>query len=135
MSDDGNRSCPCTQTTPCQPHCTCVDGISSHGCLRCCRYGSREQRRARAEWLAAAIDAALPPRDARADPPPEGERVQVWEPPNVGPQYDRPAPGYYDHAERVGDRWRNDNWHLDVPVADRPWWRPMPPGPPTEGLK
>jgi hypothetical protein len=57
-----SRACPCTQTTPCHPRCTCVQGHSSRGCKRCCTYGSEEQRRQKAEWLAAKIDVPeLPP--------------------------------------------------------------------------
>lgn len=63
---DLRGSCPCLYTTPCQKHCTCVEGYSSHGCLRCCSYGSLEQRRQRAEWLAAA--------DSRAKQAAEAER-------------------------------------------------------------
>jgi hypothetical protein len=47
------NGCPCLHTTPCHPRCTCVQPYSSHGCARCCRYGSAEQRRERAEALAA----------------------------------------------------------------------------------
>ena len=43
--------CPCRHTTPCSPNCTCVNRASSHGCSRCCRYGSPEQQRAQAERL------------------------------------------------------------------------------------
>ncbi len=50
-------SCPCRYTTPCHLRCTCVLPISSWGCLRCCSHGSHEQRVAKAERLAAAIDA------------------------------------------------------------------------------
>lgn len=46
-------SCPCVWTTPCQPNCSCVTRGSSHGCTRCCRYGSLEQRRAMAEVIVA----------------------------------------------------------------------------------
>lgn len=47
------ESCPCTLTTPCHDRCACVLPLSSSGCRRCCSYGSIEQRRAKAEWLAA----------------------------------------------------------------------------------
>lgn len=46
------RACPCLHTTPCDPRCTCVMPASSSGCLRCCTYGSPEQQRSMAEWLA-----------------------------------------------------------------------------------
>jgi hypothetical protein len=44
--------CPCLYTTPCDPSCTCVQQISSHGCSRCCSYGDPGQRRALAAHLA-----------------------------------------------------------------------------------
>ena len=49
-------SCPCCWGTPCNPHCSCVTPASSHGCQRCCAYGSDEQRRARAEHIARVFD-------------------------------------------------------------------------------
>jgi hypothetical protein len=57
-NDRNGSPCPCTLTTPCGPHCTCVEPHSSHGCGRCARYGSEAQRRAVAEILASAIDGA-----------------------------------------------------------------------------
>lgn len=46
-------SCPCTYLKePCQPRCTCVNPLSSQGCLFCCTYGSIEQRTAMANHLA-----------------------------------------------------------------------------------
>lgn len=48
--------CPCLFTEPCQKGCTCVQPFSSSGCRRCCKYGSEEQRRAKAEQLAKMID-------------------------------------------------------------------------------
>ena len=36
--------------------CTCVRGSSSHGCARCCTYGSLEQRTAKAQHLIALLD-------------------------------------------------------------------------------
>jgi hypothetical protein len=45
---DSPNGCPCLYATPCHPDCTCVKGHSSRGCQRCARYGSIEQRRARA---------------------------------------------------------------------------------------
>lgn len=50
MSD--HKACPCLHTTPCDPRCTCVSPSSSFGCRRCCSYGSPEQQRVRAEYLA-----------------------------------------------------------------------------------
>lgn len=46
-----HQSCSCLHTTPCQENCTCINGWSSAGCLRCCSYGSGEQRKAKAEHL------------------------------------------------------------------------------------
>ncbi len=46
------RGCPCLYTTPCHERCTCVTPVSSVGCSRCARYGSVDQRRAAAEYLA-----------------------------------------------------------------------------------
>ena len=45
--------CVCTMAEPCQPNCTCAKPYMSHGCLRCCRYGSEEQRKAMAAKLVA----------------------------------------------------------------------------------
>lgn len=45
--------CPCRYVEPCDPSCTCVTPVSSFGCLRCCSYGSREQRKAMALKLTA----------------------------------------------------------------------------------
>lgn len=50
-AQDGD-GCPCLHTTPCMDNCTCVSPISSAGCLLCCRYGSDEQQRNQAEYLA-----------------------------------------------------------------------------------
>lgn len=36
--------CPCEHVEPCHPHCTCARSFMSHGCQRCCRYGSPEQQ-------------------------------------------------------------------------------------------
>lgn len=52
------RGCPCLYTEPCHPQCTCAHEHHSGGCWRCARYGSEEQRRARAEGIAHALDAA-----------------------------------------------------------------------------
>jgi hypothetical protein len=48
--------CPCLHTEPCHPRCTCRSPASSAGCRRCSTYGSPEQQKAKAEWLARAID-------------------------------------------------------------------------------
>lgn len=62
MSETELKPCPCMHTKPCDPRCTCVDPFSSVGCGRCCSYGSREQQRATAEYLAGRIDGAPDPR-------------------------------------------------------------------------
>lgn len=46
-------SCPCEHTEPCSPNCTCIHPISSCGCSRCCRYGSKAQKMVNAERLSA----------------------------------------------------------------------------------
>jgi hypothetical protein len=51
--------CPCTLTTPCGPNCTCSNPDLSGGCLRCCSYGSLDQRKAMAMWLASALTPAI----------------------------------------------------------------------------
>lgn len=53
LEDERARGCPCLYIEPCQPRCTCRNILSSHGCLRCCRYGSREQQTEMAKWLTA----------------------------------------------------------------------------------
>lgn len=53
-----SRGCPCTLTKPCMDVCSCANMAHSGGCLRCCRYGSEEQRKARAEIIADAEKAA-----------------------------------------------------------------------------
>jgi hypothetical protein len=50
------RPCPCELTQPCHEACTCANPFMSAGCRRCCKYGSAEQQKARAERLADAID-------------------------------------------------------------------------------
>lgn len=52
--------CPCHHTEPCHPRCTCVQPFSSHGCARCCRYGSPEQQKRKAERLASLSGEATP---------------------------------------------------------------------------
>lgn len=40
------NSCPCIYLDePCMKNCTCVQQLSSHGCLNCCTYGSIAQRK------------------------------------------------------------------------------------------
>lgn len=48
-------TCACVLTTPCCPSCTCVNSITSGGCLRCATYGSTEQRKKAAESIARQI--------------------------------------------------------------------------------
>lgn len=48
-----SASCPCAYGEPCHPDCTCACPVSSKGCLRCCRYGNRDQRQAAAARLVA----------------------------------------------------------------------------------
>lgn len=50
-----SEACPCLHTTPCQSNCSCVRPHMSHGCLRCCSYGSKEQQKARAEAIVAEV--------------------------------------------------------------------------------
>jgi hypothetical protein len=35
-----------------------VNPAMSHGCRRCCKYGSKEQQQAKAKWLALLVDQA-----------------------------------------------------------------------------
>ena len=54
------RACPCKYLDdPCSPGCTCVNGLSSSGCLYCATYGSIEQRKAAAERIAGLIKKGL----------------------------------------------------------------------------
>ncbi len=48
-----NQSCPCSyeEVEPCKPTCTCANPVMSGGCLRCCTYGSLEQRITQAKRL------------------------------------------------------------------------------------
>jgi len=48
---EAKGGCPCLYVEPCTPHCTCVEPASSHGCLRCCTYGSFGQRQAAARRI------------------------------------------------------------------------------------
>lgn len=45
------NDCPCTMVEPCQKNCTCAKPHMSHGCYRCCRYGSDEQRLNKARYV------------------------------------------------------------------------------------
>ncbi len=56
MSIEVFGGCPCKYVEPCQENCSCVSPMSSHGCLRCCRYGSIEQRTSAAKRIATPID-------------------------------------------------------------------------------
>lgn len=50
-----HKACPCLHTTPCDAYCTCVQPLSSRGCARCCTYGSPEQQRNAAEYIASKL--------------------------------------------------------------------------------
>ena len=51
--EEQNRGCPCHYLDePCKPRCTCLNQGSSSGCIYCCTYGSIEQRKTHAEWIA-----------------------------------------------------------------------------------
>ena len=51
-----NRGCPCKYLDePCSSNCTCLNQVSSSGCNYCFTYGSVEQRKAHAEWIAKAL--------------------------------------------------------------------------------
>lgn len=58
-SANEHGGCPCLYVEPCHPHCTCRTPVMSHGCRRCCRYGSIEQRTAMAAWIAKVVDEAV----------------------------------------------------------------------------
>jgi hypothetical protein len=46
------HQCPCLiADKPCMDRCSCVNRVSSRGCLCCCKYGSEEQRKAAANRL------------------------------------------------------------------------------------
>lgn len=40
-----NKTCPCKFGYPCSDRCTCANPYSSHGCSRCCSYGSEQQKK------------------------------------------------------------------------------------------
>lgn len=50
---NNENDCVCTRAEPCQKNCSCAKPLMSHGCLRCCRYGSEEQKKAMALRLVA----------------------------------------------------------------------------------
>lgn len=50
--------CPCLIIEPCHPQCSCAKPFHSAGCSRCAKHGSLEQRKAKAESIAAALDGA-----------------------------------------------------------------------------
>lgn len=62
---EAEAKCPCLNTDPCHPDCTCVQPHMSRGCRRCCKYGSAEQRAAKARWLVAAMNVAEEARKLR----------------------------------------------------------------------
>ena len=43
--------CPCYLVEPCSSACSCANPVMSGGCMRCAKYGSKEQRIASAEQL------------------------------------------------------------------------------------
>jgi hypothetical protein len=88
-------ACPCLHTTPCHPRCTCVNGFSSSGCLRCCSYGSKEQQVAKAKWLVERID--TPPAVEKAAT--EGGTPRV------------------DEQLRGTDKRWYDKWYLSIDFA------------------
>jgi len=46
-------ACPCLYLDePCMKRCTCVTPVSSSGCRYCATYGSLEQRKLAAKWIA-----------------------------------------------------------------------------------
>lgn len=48
--------CPCKLLDkPCQTRCSCTNPFSSSGCLLCASYGSDEQRKAQAEYIASKV--------------------------------------------------------------------------------
>lgn len=53
--EDERSGCPCLIVEPCSRNCTCATPVLSGGCRRCARYGSAEQRKAAAEFIALAI--------------------------------------------------------------------------------
>ena len=56
LKEELDRACPCNYVEPCSPNCTCANPVMSGGCLRCCSYGSLDQRKAAAKRLAYIID-------------------------------------------------------------------------------
>lgn len=54
----GKDGCPCLYTVPCSDNCSCAHPYLSGGCSRCAKYGSEEQRKSAAEYLAKVIDAS-----------------------------------------------------------------------------
>lgn len=57
---EANDACPCRYGNPCSPRCSCVMKFSSSGCLRCCAYGSLEQRRAMSTYIIKRLEAGKP---------------------------------------------------------------------------
>lgn len=76
---ESREGCPCLFTTPCHPRCTCVVPGSSHGCSRCCRYGSDEQRAAAAERIAKALSlTSTTPAQATAEWRAMEQERDIW---------------------------------------------------------
>lgn len=70
-----NRGCPCNYAEPCMENCSCVHPFMSHGCLRCCTYGSEVQRTKMAEGLVNALAPLAPDSDNRRQ---AGRIVDNW---------------------------------------------------------
>lgn len=51
-----SRSCPCTYLDePCNSNCSCKSPVMSGGCYYCATYGSKAQRKEKAEWIASKL--------------------------------------------------------------------------------
>jgi len=48
--------CPCLYVEPCSINCSCANQYMSGGCMRCCTYGSFEQRVAMAQHLVSILE-------------------------------------------------------------------------------
>lgn len=61
-------SCPCLLIEPCSYACSCAHPYMSGGCQRCVQYGDMNQRIAKAQWIADAIE-----QKKRVGVPPPGK--------------------------------------------------------------
>lgn len=106
---DRREACPCLHTTPCHPDCTCVKPFMSRGCTRCCSYGSKDQQRRMAEYLAARevkITAAEAERDGlqfKYDKA-AGERADYFEEVALLRRAQEQAVIGWDEEKRIVDR-------------------------------